>query len=81
MIDYPSAIPWYRSKIILGAVVSIVTKILVMTGLVNELAPDDNENLVNLIVLVAGGIGDLVAIGARLVQNAAPEITAATTKP
>lgn len=69
-------LPWYRSKIIVGAAISIFTKVLVMTGIVENFAPEDSENLTNLIVLVAGGIGDLVAIGARLAQKAAPAITA-----
>lgn len=77
----PSAMPWYRSKIIVGAAISIITKLLVASGVIAELTPADSENLANLIVLVAGGIGDLVAIGARVTQKAAPAITAATTKP
>lgn len=76
----PTAIPWYKSKVIVGAVISIITKILVMTGLVTQIAPEDAENITNLIVLVLGGVGDLVAIGARVAQKHAPDITVATTE-
>lgn len=76
MPDFPNSMPWYKSKIIVGVAVSILTKLLVMSGLIAEFAPEDSENLVNLIVLVGGGIGDLVAFGARLTQKVAPTITA-----
>jgi hypothetical protein len=79
-VDNPVAIPWYRSKIIVGAAISIIAKVLVMAGVINDLAPEDSENLANIIVLVAGGIGDLLAIGARITQKRAPDITVATTK-
>lgn len=80
-MDYtPSAMPWYKSKIIVGAAISILTKILVMTGLISEFTPEQSEVLVNTLVLVTGGIGDIVAISSRVVQKAAPDITLATTK-
>lgn len=79
--NLPSAIPWYKSKVIVGAAISILTKVLVMAGVINEFAPEDSEQLANIVVLVAGAIGDAIAIGARVTQKAAPAITAATTKP
>jgi hypothetical protein len=71
----PTTLPWYKSKVIVGAIISIVAKVLVMTGLIGEVSPEDSENLANLAVLVIGGIGDVVAIGARVAQKRAPEIT------
>lgn len=73
--DIPAKLPWYRSKVIVGAAISILTKVLVMSGAINEIAPADAESLANLIVLIGGGIGDLVAIGARVAQKAAPPIS------
>lgn len=75
-MPFPASMPWYKSKVIVGAAIGILTKVLVMTGLVSEMTPEDSESLVNLVVLVVGGIGDLVAIGARVTQKAAPAITA-----
>lgn len=69
------SLPWYRSKVVVGAAVSILSKVLVMTGLVNDFAPEDGEQLSNLVVLVIGGIGDLVALVARVRQRFAPPIT------
>jgi len=77
----PSAMPWYKSKIIVGALISIVAKILVASGVATNFTPEDSDNLANLIVMIIGGIGDAIAIGARLTQKAAPTITAATTTP
>lgn len=72
----PTTLPWYKSKIILGAAISIIAKVLVMGGVMHELAPADSDNLADLIVLVVGGVGDVIAIGARLTQKVAPAITA-----
>lgn len=79
--NLPSAIPWYKSKVIVGAALSILTKVLVATGVVSDIAPADVEQLANGFVLVAGAIGDMIAIGARVTQKAAPAITAAKTVP
>lgn len=75
----PSAMPWYRSTVIIGALVSIISKVLVMTGLIGDIAPGDQEQLVSIIVLLAGGLGDLFAITARVRQKHAPAITGSTT--
>lgn len=72
----PSQLPWWKSKVIIGAAISIVCKLLVMFGLVGEIAPGDQQQLADVLVLVLGGIGDLVAIGARLKQKHAPPIVA-----
>lgn len=69
-------LPWYKSKVIVGAALSIIAKLLVASGVVSAFAPEDVDQLANLIVLVAGGIGDAIAIGARVAQKAAPAITA-----
>lgn len=68
------ALPWYRSTIIISAVVSVLTKVLVISGLVKEIAPADVETISNTLVLVIGGIADLWAIKARVVQQEAPKI-------
>lgn len=73
---FPSTLPWYRSQVIVAAIVSILTKLLVGFGLIGEIAPEVNEELTNTLVLVIGGIADLVAIRSRVTQKAAPSITA-----
>lgn len=68
-------IPWYKSQVLIGALVSILLKVLVLTGLVAEVTPEDSEQLASTIVLVLSGLGDLWAMRARLVQKTAPAVT------
>jgi hypothetical protein len=68
--------PWYRSQIIVGALISVLSKVLVATGAVAEIAPDDEQQLASLVVLVLGGLGDIWAMRARVIQTRAPAITA-----
>ncbi len=72
----PETLPWYRSHVIVAALVSVLSKVLVISGLVGDFASEDQEQLTNLIVLVVGGLADLWAMRSRVVQTAAPEITA-----
>lgn len=73
---FPSTLPWYRSQVIVAALVSIITKLLVGFGVIGEIAPEVNEELASHIVLVIGGIADIVAIRSRVTQKVAPPITA-----
>lgn len=74
------AMPWYRSTVIVSALISLVTKVLVISGLISELSPEDMDILTNTIVLIAGGIADLVALKSRVVQKQAPQITSTKKK-
>lgn len=77
---FPNEMPWYKSKVIMGVIVSILSKVLFVTGVIGEMAPADQAQMVDLLVLVIGGIGDIVAVGARVVQKEAPKITAGKPK-
>lgn len=68
-------LPWYKSKILVGALISMLGKVLVLTGVLGEFTTESSEALTNTIVLVMSGIGDLMAFGARITQKTAPEIT------
>ncbi len=68
-------LPWYRSRIIVAALISIVTKVLVGFGIVEELGPDAEDEIINTVLLVIGGAADLVAISSRVTQKRAPPIT------
>lgn len=74
------ALPWYRSTIIISALVSIITKILVVSGVISDLSSEDAEALTNTLVLVIGGIADLWAIKSRVVQQEAPKIVSSGKK-
>lgn len=73
---YPQTLPWYRSQVIVAAIISIFSKVLVGFGVIGEIAPESEEELTSLIVLVIGGLADLWAMRARITQKAAPSITA-----
>lgn len=70
-----NAIPWYKSQIIIGAVVSIVSKVLVGAGFAG-LSVDDQSTLVNGLILLIGFIGDAWAIYQRAKQQQAPKVVA-----
>ena len=76
MVEPAPAMPWWQSRIIIGAAVSIATKIAVLTGLTSEFSSGDEQQLVDLLLLILGGAGDLLAIVSRTVQKHAPTITA-----
>ncbi len=75
MLNAPETLPWYKSRVIVGALVSAVLKILYLTGWVGELAEGDEAQWVDVAVLLASFIGDAVAAQARVVQEVAPPIT------
>jgi hypothetical protein len=68
-------IPWYRSHVIVAALISVLSKVLVLTGLTQELNPDDQSHLTDLVVLVVGGLADIWTMRSRIVQTTAPSIT------
>jgi hypothetical protein len=71
----PVAIPWYQSRILLGLIVSMVSKMLVISGVASSVSSDKQEFLVNSLVLMVGFAADGYAGWKRLNQEAAPNIT------
>lgn len=77
---FPDTLPWYKSRVIVGALVSAVLKILYLTGLAGELAPEAEAEWADVAVLLASFIGDAIAARARVVQQAAPAIVSSKGK-
>lgn len=73
-MENTEALPWYRSTIIVTMLVSLVTKALVVSGVISEIAPEDTTALANTLVLVFGGIADIWAMRSRVIQRTAPKI-------
>ena len=67
--------PWYKSKIIVGALLAVLAQILSGTGAIAVVTPDDQARLADLIVQLVGAVGAILALGARLTQKRAPSIT------
>lgn len=77
MTNYPPAqMPWYKSRVIVGALVSILMKLLVLSGLTGEVSEQETQQVIDLALTLIGAAGDLVAIGARVRQRHVPKITA-----
>ena len=72
---FQEEMPWWKSRIIIGAVVSILTKLLVVSGVTGEIDLNTNTQIVDIVLLLIGAVGDLTAIKARVVQTRAPTIT------
>ena len=67
--------PWWKSKVIVGALISILAKLFVISGLTGEITPGETQQVTDLVLIVIGGLGDLLAIGSRITQRYAPQIT------
>lgn len=74
MNDVPLALPWWKSRVIVGALVSAVTKVLALSGVTTEIAPEDEAAWIDLVLILASLAGDFIAIRARVVQVSAPPI-------
>lgn len=72
--ETPRAIPWYKSKIIVGVMVSLLCKVLVASGLVGEVSSAAQQQVLEALMTVLGGVGDMWAIWQRLKQTSAPAI-------
>ena len=76
----PESMPWWQSRVIVGALVSIVMKVLVLSGVTADFTAAESRDIVDLVLILIGAIGDLVAIFARVRQRYAPAITAKAPK-
>ncbi|WJY18667.1 hypothetical protein QQS45_13860 [Alteriqipengyuania flavescens] len=72
----PETMPWWKSRVIVGAAISILLKLLVVAGLTGEFTDEESRQLVDLALILISAAGDVVAIGARVRQRYAPKITA-----
>lgn len=76
MPEVPASLPWWRSRVIIGVIVSILCKALVGFGAIDAISLEDERQLADAALLIIGGVGDLVALTARVRQKHAPSITA-----
>lgn len=71
---FPDTLPWYKSKIIIGAIVSLLTKVLVIFGVLD--GTFDDGAATDAALLVVGVLADIFIGFSRKNQKAAPVITA-----
>lgn len=70
---FPDNMPWYKSRIVIGAVISVLMKLLVLTGILDTAF--NEEAVTDAVLLVIGGIADLWIMKERFTQKAAPTLT------
>lgn len=73
IIDTPETMPFWRSKVIMGALVSLACKLIALTGIVGNIASD--PAVLDAIVVAISFLADAVIVRARVKQTAAPAIT------
>lgn len=76
MNEPPATLPWWKSRVIVGALVSAICKLLFALGAVAAVAPDEEAAIADALLLVISIVGDAVVVQARLSQKFAPPITA-----
>lgn len=80
----PATLPWWKSRVIVGALISAVFKlvfaVLVVFDVDVPFTADDMQPVADALVLLVSLVGDAMAAQARIVQQAAPPVTL-TRKP
>jgi hypothetical protein len=74
-VRYARNMPWYRSRVIVGALVAAFATILERTGLVRDIAPNDLAVWTDFALTLLGVIGAGMTVQGRLTQDIAPRIT------
>lgn len=72
---YPETLPWYRSHVIVGALLAIVLQIANAFGLIEAVSPDVQAEIADKVVNGLTAIFGLYVIWGRTSQKAAPPIT------
>lgn len=72
----PETLPWWKSRVIVGVLISAIFKLLFIVGITDEVDDATVESIIEAVLLGASFIGDFIAGNARVVQTAAPKITA-----
>ena len=77
----PANLPWWKSRVIVGALISAVFKlvfaVLVVFDVDVPFTADDMQPVADALVLLVSLVGDAMAAQARVVQKAAPPVTLA----
>lgn len=75
-LDVPTVLPWWKSRVIMGALTSAILKLAAGFGLLVEVTDDQTQAFVTVLLLVASLVGDAVAARGRITQKYAPPISA-----
>jgi hypothetical protein len=79
MADTPNAIPWYKSNVLRGLLVVVLTHTLVHYHIVSQFTPDDIGSFVDELMSLLGYAGAGLAAYAR-VKTPMPAVTLTKAK-
>lgn len=71
----PDHLPWYQSRVMIGALVSAILKLVAAVGVTVQVTDEQTQAIVTVLVLLGSLVGDYVAAKARVTQTAAPPLT------
>lgn len=71
---YPRTMPWWRSRVIVGSLVSASAVVLARSGLTHDIAPDDLAAWTDLVLTILSLLGAGLAVHSRIDQDTAPRI-------
>lgn len=72
--DTPAELPWYKSRVIVGALVSAIFKLLATIGVATDFSEEESGAIVTALMVGISFLGDYIATRARLTQKTAPPI-------
>lgn len=74
-MQQPDTIPWYQSRVVTGALISAVLKMVAAFGATVPVTEDQTQAIATVLALLGSLVGDFVAARARVVQKTAPQVT------
>lgn len=75
----PASLPWYKSRVLVGAAISAIFKLIFAVLVLFDARPDIGDDelapIIDALVLLVSFAGDAIAARARVVQKHAPPVT------
>lgn len=68
------AIPWWKSKVIVGGGISVLATMLKATGLIGDVGDETLAQVTDAVLTLIAAGGALTAVGSRVTQKEAPVI-------
>lgn len=74
-MDTPETLPWYQSRVLIGALLSAILKLVAAFGVTVQVTDEQTQAIVTVLALLGSLVGDYMAARARVTQVTAPPIT------
>ena len=76
----PVEMPWWKSRVIIGALLSAVLKLVAAFGVAVDFTGEQEQAIVTILALIGSLVGDFIAARARVEQKHAPAISKLRSK-